>query len=190
MKIGTIQGTGDYGKGHKLLRQNNGDPEKTKTWREVQQEPEPDVGSSFEEYWVGAESWPQWQPSDGQNRGPAVYVAEGFTVVVSSGGTELPGLPSMTPIAPPTPNPSNSECNNLDSAITSAESDMNSTISTNTPKVDYLLKGSTTLRNLRAEDQTQAWSYLQGIGYQNQKSKENSLNADEIGDFNWSELDD
>ena len=56
MKIGTIQGTGDYGKGHKLLRQNNGDPEKTKTWREVQQEPEPDVGSSFEEYWVGAES--------------------------------------------------------------------------------------------------------------------------------------
>ena len=92
----------------------------------------------------------QWQPSDGQTRGPAVYVAEGFTVVVSSGGTELPGLPSMTPIAPPTPNPSNSECNNLDAAITVAESDMNSTINTNVPKVDYLLKGSTTLRNLRA----------------------------------------
>lgn len=190
VKIGTIQGKKDYGKGHKLLRQNNGDPEKTKTWREVQQEPEPDVGSSFEEYWVGAESWPQWQPSDGQTRGPAVYVDEGFTVVVSSGGTETPGLPSMTPIAPPTPNPSNSECNNLTSAITAAESDMNSTINTNVPKVDYLLKGSTTLRNLRAEDQTQAWSYLQGIGYQNSKSKENSLNADEIGDFNWSELDD
>ena len=47
---------------------------------------------------------------------PAVYVDEGFTVVVSSGGTETPGLPSMTPIAPPTPNPSNSECNNLTSA--------------------------------------------------------------------------
>ena len=96
----------------------------------------------------------------------------------------------MTPIAPPTPNPSNSECNNLDAAITAAESDMNSTINTNVPKVDYLLKGSTTIRNLRAEDQTEAWSYLQGIGYQNQKSKENSLNADEIGDFNWKELDD
>ena len=92
----------------------------------------------------------QWQPSDGQTRGPAIYVAEGFTVVVSSGGTELPGLPSMTSIAPPTPNPSNSECNNLDAAITAAESDMNSTINTNVPKVDYLLKGSTTLRNLRA----------------------------------------
>ena len=190
VKIGTIRGSSDYGKGHKLERQNNGDPEKTKTWREVQQEPEPDVGSSFEEYWVGAESWPQWQPSDGQTRGPAVYVAEGFTVVVSTGGTELSGLRSMTPIPPPTPNPSNSECNNLTSAITAAESDMNSTISTNTPKIDYLLKGSKTLRNLRAEDQTEAWSYLQGIGYQNSKSKENNSNADEIGDFNWDELDD
>ena len=40
-----------------LQRQNNGDPEGVRTWREVQQEPEPDVGSSFEEYWVGAESW-------------------------------------------------------------------------------------------------------------------------------------
>ena len=190
VKIGTIRGKKDYGKGHVLQRQNNGDPEKTKTWREVQQEPEPDVGSSFEEYWVGAESWPQWQPSDGQTRGPAVYVAEGFTVVVSSGGTELAGLPSMTPIAPPTPNPSNSECNNLTSAISAAESDMNSTINTNVPKVDYLLKGSTTLRNLRSEDQTEAWSYLQGIGYQNAKTKENSLNADEIADFNWAELDD
>ena len=75
--------------------------------------------------------------------------------MVSSGGTELPGLPSMTSIAPPTPNPSNSECNNLDAAITAAESDMNSTINTNVPKVDYLLKGSTTLRNLRPEDQTE-----------------------------------
>ena len=96
----------------------------------------------------------------------------------------------MTPTPPPTPNPSNSECNNLDAAITAAENDMNSTISTNTPKIDYLLKGSKTLRNLRAEDQTEAWSYLQGIGYQNSKSKENNSNADEIGDFNWEELDD
>ena len=190
VKIGTIQGTSDYGKGHKLERQNNGDPEKTKTWREVQQEPEPDVGSSFEEYWVGASSWPQWAESDGETRGPAVYVPEGFTITLSVGGTMTSGEVSMTSIAPPSPNPSNSECNNLTSAITAAESDMNSTISTNTPKIDYLLKGSKTLRNLRAEDQTQAWSYLQGIGYQNQKSKDNNSNADEIGDFNWSELDD
>ena len=190
VKIGTIQGTSDYGKGHILERQNNGDPEGTKTWREVQQEPEPDVGSSFEEYWVGAESWPQFQPSDGETRGPAVYVPEGFTVTISVGGTMLSGLRSMTPTPPPTPNPSNSECNNLDAAITAAESDMNSTISTNTPKIDYLLKGSKTLRDLRSEDQTEAWSYLQGIGYQNSKTKENSLNADEIADFNWDELDD
>jgi hypothetical protein len=190
VKIGTIQGKSDYGKGHKLERQNNGDPEKTKTWREVQEEPEPDVGSSFEEYWVGAESWPQFQESDGETRGPAVYVPEGFTVTISVGGTMLSGLRSMTPTPPPTPNPSNSECNNLDAAITAAENDMNSTISTNTPKIDYLLKGSKTLRNLRAEDQTEAWSYLQGIGYQNSKSKENNSNADEIGDFNWEELDD
>lgn len=190
VKVGTIQGSSDYGKGHKLERQNNGDPEGTQTWREVQQEPEPAVGSSFEEYWVGAESWPQWQSSNGTTRGPAVYVTEGFTVVVSAGGTQLPGLPSMTSIAPPSPNPSNSECNNLDAAITAAESEMSSIISTNTPKIDYLLKGSKTLRDLRAEDQTQAWSYLQGIGYQNSKSKENNSNADEIGDFNWSELDD
>ena len=190
VKIGTIQGKSDYGKGHVLERQNNGDPEKTKTWREVQEEPEPDVGSSFEEYWVGASSWPQWAESDGETRGPAVYVPEGFTVTLSVGGTMTSGEVSMTSIAPPSPNPSNSECNNLTSAITAAESDMNSTISTNTPKIDYLLKGSKTLRNLRAEDQTEAWSYLQGIGYQNSKSKENNSNADEIGDFNWDELDD
>ena len=190
VKIGTIQGKKDYGKGHKLERQNNGDPEKTKTWREVQQEPEPDVGSSFEEYWEGAPSWPQWAESDGEELSSPVYVNEGFTVTISVGGTMLSGQRSMTSTPPPSPNPSSSECNNLLSAITAAESDMNSTISTNTPKIDYLLKGSKTLRNLRAEDQTQAWSYLQGIGYQNSKSKENNSNADEIGDFNWSELDD
>lgn len=190
VKIGTIQGKSDYGKGHKLERQNNGDPEKTKKWREVQQEPEPDVGSSFEEYWVGALSWPQWQPSDGETRGPAVYVTEGFTVVVSVGGTQLAGLQSMTSIPPPGSNPGSNACDNLDDAITAAESDMNSTISTNTPKIDYLLKGSKTLRSLRGDDQTSSWSYLQGIGYQNAKSAENKSNADKMGDFNWSELDD
>jgi hypothetical protein len=190
VKIGTIQGSGDYGKGHKLERHNNGYPEGTQTWREVQQEPEPNVGSGFEEYWVGALSWPQWAQSNGTTRGPAVYVTEGFTIAVSVGGTQLPGLPSMTSIPPPGSNPGSNACNNLDDAITAAESDMNSTISTNIPKIDYLLKGSKTLRNLRADDQTSAWSYLQGIGYQNKKSSENNSNADEVGDFNWSELDD
>lgn len=192
VKVGTIQGSSDYGKGHKLERQNNGDPEGTQTWREVQQEPEPDVGSGFEEYWVGAESWPQWQPSNGQTRGPAVYVDEGFTVVISAGvgTTALPGLRSMTSIPPPGSNPGSNACDNLDDAIDAAESDMNSTISKNTPKIDYLLKGSKTLRNLRSEDQTEAWSYLQGIGYQNKKSSDNNSNADEVEDFNWSELDD
>jgi hypothetical protein len=78
----------------------------------------------------------------------------------------------------------------LTAAIATAESEMTSTINTNTPKIDYLLKGSKTLRSLRGDDQTSAWSYLQGIGYQNKKSAENKSNADEIGDFNWSELDD
>lgn len=190
VKIGTIRGKSDYGKGHTLERQNNGDPEKTKKWREVQQEPEPDVGSSFEEYWVGALSWPQWAESDGETRGPAVYVAEGFTATLSIGGTMVSGELSMTSIPPPGSNPTSGTCNNLTAAIATAESDMNSTISTNTPKIDYLLKGSKTLRSLRGDDQTSAWSYLQGIGYQNAKSAENKSNADKIGDFNWSELDD
>ena len=79
----------------------------------------------------------------------------------------------MTPIPPPTPNPSNSECNNLITIL--CREDMNSTINTNVPKVDYLLKGSKTLRN-RTEDQTDASCSK----YQNRNLK-TITECDEIG---------
>ena len=48
---------------------------------------------------------------------------------------------------------------------------MNSTINTNVPKVDYLLKGSTTLRNLRSEDQTEHGLIYRESGIRMQKPK-------------------
>ena len=188
VKIGTILRKKDYGKGHRIERQNNGDPEITTKWREIQEDPEPAVGSHFEEHWTGNELWPQWAESDGETLSSPVYVNEGFTITVSVGGTMVPGQRTYTAISPQ--NPSNSTCNGLDDNIQAAETARDNVLSVNIPKIDHLLKGSKVLRRLRDEDETQAWSYLQGIGYQNEKSKQFTTDADSLGDYNWSELDD
>ena len=188
VKIGTILRKKDYGKGHRIERQNNGDPEITTKWREIQEDPEPAVGSHFEEHWTGNELWPQWAESDGETLSSPVYVNEGFTITVSVGGTMVPGQRTYTAISPQ--NPSNSTCNGLDDNIQAAETARDNVLSVNIPKIDHLLKGSKVLRRLRDEDETQAWSYLQGIGYQNEKSKQFTTDADSLGDYNGSELDD
>ena len=66
---------------------------------------------------------------------------------------------------------------------------MNSTISTNTPKINHYLKGTKSLRNMRNEEETQAWGMLQGISWIDDKRKEQKENAEAIEDYDWSEIE-
>ena len=50
---------------------------------------------------------------------------------------------------------------------------MNSIINENTPIIQHYISGADALRNLRNEDETTAWGYLQAIGFNNaQASKQ------------------
>ena len=41
----------------------------------------------------------------------------------------------------------------------------------NTPKINHYINGADSLRQLRDDDETKAWGYLQAIGFNNAKAK-------------------
>ena len=196
VEIGIVKGK-KTGKGHKVKLINNGDPDKVAEWREVQQEPEPAVGAGFVEYWVGAPSWPTYRVSQRGNVGggstaytytlaAAQYVPEGFTVQTAIGTSVPQGSRGTTAVSPD--NPSLSGCSNLSSEIIAKESEMSDTIDKNEPKINYYLKGTKAVRELRNEEETTAWGMLQGIAFVDDKRKEEKKQADAIDDFDWGEF--
>ena len=76
----------------------------------------------------------------------------------------------------------------MDSAIAARESEMNDIISKNVPKINHYINGAVALRDLRNEDETRAWGYLQAIGYVNSRKKQQTKNAESIEDFNWKDI--
>lgn len=196
VEIGIAEGN-KIGKGHKVDLINNGDPKIVAKWHEVRNDPQPAVGAGYNEYWVGASSWPTYQSVSRSGAGTtaspftysyatAQYAPEGFTINVTI-GSSVPSATRGTTTVSPT-NPGLTGCTNLTQNITDAEAAMNAKISENTPKINHNLKGAKTMRTLRDEEETTAWSMLQGIAFVDDKTKKLKSDADAIDDYNWREI--
>jgi len=174
------------GKGHRLVLINNGDPDIVANWSEIKDEPEPAVGNGRVEYWIGTTNWPVYYPfdADGSAVDP-IYAAEGHQIVIAVGGTANTTMAyENTPPAGGIPG----DCGSYDSAIATAEEEMNNTIAAAVPKINHYINGADSLRQLRNEDETEAWGYLQAIGFLNAKGKRQLSQAEAIEDFNWKEI--
>ena len=62
---------------------------------------------------------------------------------------------------------------------------MSSRLASDLPKIRHYINGASSLREIRNDDETQAWSMLQGIGYINEDRKNLKLRADQLDDFDW-----
>jgi len=177
VEIGILK-SNQIGRGHKLVLINNKDPNVVAQWHEVQQDPEPAVGAHYAEYWVGDLNWPTYIQNAGSG-GQEVYVSEGTTVSFASTSGSI-GYKQVPP-AGSVPG----DCGTYDTAISTAESTMNELINTEVPKINHYIGGASALREIRNDDETQAWSMLQGIGYINEDRKNLALRADQVDDFDW-----
>jgi len=189
IEIGIVKEGSKAGRGHKVDLINNKQPDVVRRWHEVRQEPEPDVGAGKAEYYIGAFSWPTLETTTVSGYAGSTpiyssftsYAPEGTTVTISV-GSSIPqskiGTTSVSPLSP-------TNCATLDSNISSAESNMNAKISANVPKINYYINGCSALRRLRDEEETTAWSYLQGIAFIQDRQKKLNADADEIDNFNW-----
>ena len=184
VEIGIAEG-GNIGKGHQLDLINNGDPKITTQWSEITSEPEPAVGAGRVEYYIGDFSWPTIQVRGGDGDVTTTHATLGQRVIISVGSTTGAAIGyTGTPPAGAIPG----DCGTYDSAITTAESEMNAIIAKNTPIINHYISGSQTLRSLRDTDEGQAWGYLQSIGYLNAKGKQSLQQAAQIEDFNWVDI--
>ena len=185
VEIGIAKGA-QIGKGHKLVLTNNGDPDIVAQWSEAKEEPEPKVGAGRIEYWVGTTNWPVYYPfNSGGGAVDPVYAPEGYKIICQIGGTANASLAyENTPPSGSIPG----DCGTYDAAIATAESEMNAQIAQDTPKINHYINGAASLRSLRNDDETEAWGYLQAIGYINEKRKGLQKNADDIADFNWKDV--
>ena len=162
------------GRGHKLELINNKDPDIVAQWHEVQQDPEPLVGAGFAEYWVGDLNWPIFDDDGSES-----YVYEGQTIsfASTSGNIGYKNVPPSGSIP--------GDCGDFDQAILDAETQLSTRLATDLPKIRHYINGASSLREIRNDDETQAWSMLQGIGYINEDRKNLKIRADQIDDFDW-----
>jgi hypothetical protein len=199
VSIGIAKGS-DVGKGHRLELINNGVETTKANWREVRQEPEPSVGNGRASYYIGHAKWPVYtKTTTGQGGGSIQYYAtEGTTVIVNGsyasvtidpelettttfnmtvGFSNVPGLGQSVP----------SETA-INQTIYNKEQELADLIAESTPKINHYINAAKTLRSLRNEDETQAWSFLQGMGYVKEKQKTLKADADALDDFNWDDV--
>ena len=184
VEIGIAEGA-NVGKGHRLELINNGDPKINPQWSEITSEPEPPVGAGRVEYYIGDLQWPTITVKGGDGDVTTTSASLGQRVIISVGSTTGAGIGyTGTPPSGTIP----SDCGTYDSAITTAESEMNAIIAQNTPVISYYINGAVTLRQLRDTDEGQAWGYLQAIGYANAKGRTQLTQAQSLEDFNWNGL--
>ena len=183
VEIGIAEG-GNVGKGHRLELTNNGDPKINPQWSEITGEPEPAVGAGRVEYYIGDFQWPTISVRSDDDV-TTTHATLGQRVIISVGSTTGAAIGyTGTPPSGAIPG----DCGTYDSAITTAESEMNAIIAKNTPIINHYISGSQTLRSLRDTDEGQAWGYLQSIGYLNAKGKQSLQQAAQIEDFNWVDI--
>ena len=181
VEIGIARGS-NIGKGHILELVNNGDPDITAQWREIIEDPEPAVGAGRVEYYVGTTQWPTYTVSDGDGDSDVFYATEGQRIIVGVGATTGSAI-GYANVPPSGSIPG--DCSTYDTAIIDATNEMQQIIFENKPIIDHYINGSDSLRQLRSDDETKAWGYLQAIGFNNAKAKRQLSNAESIEDFDW-----
>ena len=181
VEIGIAEGK-NIGKGHKLELTNNGDPKIIAQWKEVQEEPEPLVGAGRVEYYVGNFQWPTITTRNADGDVSSTHAVIGQRVIVGSGasvGTSI-GY-TGTPVSGSIPG----DCGDYDTAIVTAENNLAEEIAQNVPIINHYINGADALRQLRNDDETQAWGLLQCLGYNTNKAARQLGQAEAIEDFDW-----
>mgnify|MGYP001370751428 CR=1 FL=1 len=181
VEIGIAEGR-NIGKGHKLELTNSGDPKIIAQWKEVQEEPEPLVGAGRVEYYVGNFQWPTITTRNSDGDVSSTHAVIGQRVIVGSGasvGTSIgyTGTPPSGAIP--------GDCGDYDTAIVTAENNLAEEIAQNVPIINHYINGADALRQLRNDDETQAWGLLQCLGYNTNKAARQLGQAEAIEDFDW-----
>ena len=184
VEIGIARGA-NIGKGHRLELINNGDPDITAQWREIIEDPEPAVGAGRVEYYIGTTQWPTISRRDSDGDVFTTHATLGQRVIVGVGATIGAGI-GYTGNPPGGNIPS--DCGTYDTAIIDAETELQNLIIANTPKINHYINGADSLRQLRDDDETKAWGYLQAIGFNNAKASRQLSQAETIEDFNWPDV--
>ncbi len=184
VEIGIAQGK-NIGRGHKLELINNGDPNIIVNWHEVRDDPEPAVGAGRVEYYVGTTSWPTISVRNADGDVTTTHATLGQRVIVGVGATVGAGVGyTGTPPSGSIP----SDCGDYDSAIQTAEDEMNNIIQKNTPIIRHYINGADSLRQVRDEDETTAWGLMQGLGFNSNKASRQLGQAELIEDFDWKDI--
>ena len=184
VEIGIARGA-NIGKGHRLELINNGDPDITAQWREIIEDPEPAVGAGRVEYYIGTTQWPTISRRDSDGDVVTTHATLGQRVIVGVGATIGAGV-GYTGNPPGGNIPS--DCGTYDTAIIDAETELQNLIIANTPKINHYINGADSLRQIRDDDETKAWGYLQAIGFNNAKASRQLSQAETIEDFNWPDV--
>ena len=184
VEIGIARGA-NIGKGHRLELINNGDPDITAQWREIIEDPEPAVGAGRVEYYIGTTQWPTISRRDSDGDVFTTHATLGQRVIVGVGATIGAGI-GYTGNPPGGNIPS--DCGTYDTAIIDAETELQNLIIASTPKINHYINGADSLRQLRDDDETKAWGYLQAIGFNNAIAKRQLSQAETIEDFNWPDV--
>jgi len=169
VEVGLIKDKNKAGYGHVISLINNGDPDVTTTYTE-DVDPNPAVGAGFASYYEGNESWPGIKSPILGVGGTTItgytftYATEGQTLVTVTGvgSTAVSSGIGYTGVS--SQNPSQSTKDAKDSAISTAESEMNSIISTNTPIINDYITKARVLRTIRDDKQSKAWGFRRGRG--------------------------
>ena len=184
VEIGIAQGN-NIGRGHKLELVNNGDPNIIANWHEVRNDPEPAVGAGRVEYYIGTTQWPTISNRDADGDVTTTHASLGQRVIVGVGATTGAGI-GYTGNPPGGNIPS--DCGDYDSAISTAESEMNTIIGKNTPIINHYINGADSMRQVRDEDETTAWGLMQGLGFNSNKASRQLGQAELIEDFDWEDI--
>ena len=184
VEIGIAQGN-NIGRGHKLELINNGDPNIIANWHEVRNDPEPLVGAGRVEYYVGTTQWPTISRRDADGDVTTTHATLGQRIIVGVGATVGAGV-GYTGNPPGGNIPS--DCGTYDSAIATAEDEMNSIIQQNTPIINHYINGADSMRQVRDEDETTAWGLMQGLGFNSNKASRQLGQAELFEDFDWEDI--
>lgn len=198
VEISLLKNENKLGYGHTLKIINNGDPDITTQWRDVI-DPEPAVGAGFAGYYVGAASWPvqlvpiySFSGLGGTVRSivgyTTVYRPEGYQTVIGLGLTTPQPVLSTTSTKPPG-SADNATCNTFTSNIVAAETQLGITSTNVLPKLNYYTTASDTLRDVREDKETRAFSLQRGIGFLTQEINTLKTQIDVLESIDFTEFE-
>ena len=140
------------------------------------------MGAGRVEYYVGNFQWPTITTRNADGDVNTTHAVIGQRVIVSAGasvGTSIgyTGTPPSGAIP--------GDCGDYDTAIVTAENNLAEEIARNVPVINHYINGADALRQLRNDDETNAWGLLQALGYNTNKASRQLGQAESIEDFDW-----